>query len=115
MELAVPAPCAFSRRVGALKAHAHFQFCWARLQFRERSYPKITLVDMLPSVLEHDTNGNELVRLSVAAAPDESRVKKPVNFVKKGWGSELWLANGELYCGKIPPLRSGQKVLAALS
>ena len=27
--------------------------------------------------------------------------RKPVNFVKKGWGHELWLVNNDKYCGKI--------------
>jgi len=27
--------------------------------------------------------------------------RKPVNFVKKGWGSETWLVNNDKYCGKI--------------
>ena len=29
-----------------------------------------------------------------------SKVTKPF-FVKKGWGAEYWIANSELYCGKI--------------
>jgi mannose-6-phosphate isomerase-like protein (cupin superfamily) len=41
--------------------------------------------------------------------PAASRVRKPVHFVKKGWGSELWLANGELYCGKILRFDQGKK------
>lgn len=28
-------------------------------------------------------------------------VGNPVNIVKKGWGSEVWIHNDEQYCGKI--------------
>ncbi|MGH7002169.1 MAG: cupin domain-containing protein, partial [Stellaceae bacterium] len=38
-----------------------------------------------------------------------ARIRPPVHFVKKGWGSELWLANGELYCGKILRFDQGKK------
>jgi len=30
-----------------------------------------------------------------------SRARKPVKVVPKEWGREVWIANGELYCGKI--------------
>jgi mannose-6-phosphate isomerase-like protein (cupin superfamily) len=33
----------------------------------------------------------------------------PVNHVPKGWGSELWIANNELYCGKILRFKKGKK------
>lgn len=46
---------------------------------------------------------------SVPTMPAASRIRKPVHFVKKGWGSELWLANGELYCGKILRFERGKK------
>lgn len=31
------------------------------------------------------------------------------NFVKKGWGYEIWVANSPLYCGKILKIESGKK------
>ena len=35
--------------------------------------------------------------------------RQPIHFVRKGWGSELWLANGELYCGKLLRIDTGKK------
>jgi len=29
--------------------------------------------------------------------------------VPKGWGREVWITNGELYCGKILEIRKGRK------
>jgi mannose-6-phosphate isomerase-like protein (cupin superfamily) len=37
------------------------------------------------------------------------RVRGPVNIVPKGWGREVWIANGERYCGKILEIRKGKK------
>jgi len=33
----------------------------------------------------------------------------PNTFVKKGWGSELWIVNNELYCGKVLSFSIGKK------
>src|SRR6266478_4764196 len=30
-----------------------------------------------------------------------SRAREPVKIVPKGWGREIWIANGDLYCGKV--------------
>jgi mannose-6-phosphate isomerase-like protein (cupin superfamily) len=38
-----------------------------------------------------------------------SRVRQPVKIVPKGWGREIWIANGELYCGKILEIRKGKR------
>jgi mannose-6-phosphate isomerase-like protein (cupin superfamily) len=38
-----------------------------------------------------------------------SRVRKPVRIVPKGWGQEIWIANGEHYCGKILEIRKGKR------
>ncbi len=38
-----------------------------------------------------------------------SRVRQPVRIVPKGWGREVWISNGELYCGKILEIRQGRK------
>ncbi len=35
--------------------------------------------------------------------------REPVRIVSKGWGREVWIANGERYCGKILELRKGKK------
>src|SRR5215469_9148083 len=35
--------------------------------------------------------------------------RPPVNIVPKGWGRELWIANGDLYCGKLLEIRKGKK------
>src|SRR6266436_1911891 len=38
-----------------------------------------------------------------------SRARQPVMVVPKGWGREVWIANGDLYCGKILEIRKGKK------
>ncbi len=38
-----------------------------------------------------------------------SRVRKPVHIAPKGWGREVWIANGDLYCGKILEIRQGKR------
>ncbi len=38
-----------------------------------------------------------------------NRVRKPVRVVPKGWGQEVWIANGERYCGKILEIRKGKR------
>ena len=37
------------------------------------------------------------------------RARQPVQIVPKGWGREVWIANGELYCGKILEIRKGKR------
>ena len=37
------------------------------------------------------------------------RVRAPVHIVPKGWGREVWIANGERYCGKILEIHKGKK------
>jgi mannose-6-phosphate isomerase-like protein (cupin superfamily) len=37
------------------------------------------------------------------------RGREPVQIVPKGWGREVWIANGERYCGKILEIRKGKK------
>ena len=39
-----------------------------------------------------------------------SRVREPVRIVPKGWGREVWIANGDLYCGKILEITKGKKL-----
>ncbi len=38
-----------------------------------------------------------------------SRARQPVRIVPKGWGSEVWIANGDLYCGKILEINKGKR------
>jgi mannose-6-phosphate isomerase-like protein (cupin superfamily) len=38
-----------------------------------------------------------------------SRARQPVRIVSKGWGRELWIANGPLYCGKILEINQGKR------
>jgi quercetin dioxygenase-like cupin family protein len=35
--------------------------------------------------------------------------RKPVSFVEKGWGGEVWFANNELYCGKLLRFEKGKR------
>jgi mannose-6-phosphate isomerase-like protein (cupin superfamily) len=37
------------------------------------------------------------------------RGRQPVRIVPKGWGREIWIANGPLYCGKILEIRRGKR------
>lgn len=46
---------------------------------------------------------------SRSSKPGPSRARAAVNLVKKTWGSELWIANNELYCGKILRFDKGKK------
>jgi mannose-6-phosphate isomerase-like protein (cupin superfamily) len=39
-----------------------------------------------------------------------SRVREPVRIVPKGWGREVWVANGDLYCGKILEINKGKRL-----
>ena len=32
-----------------------------------------------------------------------------MRIVPKGWGREVWIANGDLYCGKILEIRKGKR------
>jgi mannose-6-phosphate isomerase-like protein (cupin superfamily) len=38
-----------------------------------------------------------------------SRARQPVRIVPKGWGREVWIANNELYCGKILEIKKGKR------
>jgi len=37
-----------------------------------------------------------------------ARARQPVRIVQKGWGREVWIANSELYCGKILEIDKGK-------
>jgi len=39
----------------------------------------------------------------------KSRIRQPVHIEPKGWGREVWLANNELYCGKILEISKGKR------
>ena len=66
-------------------------------------------LDRLKDMLEQETKTNGWRAIRFTRRTALSRARKPVHFVKKGWGSELWLANGELYCGKILRFDQGKK------
>jgi D-lyxose ketol-isomerase len=38
-----------------------------------------------------------------------THAREPIRIVDKGWRREIWIANGELYCGKILEIRKGNK------
>jgi mannose-6-phosphate isomerase-like protein (cupin superfamily) len=54
------------------------------------------------------TNGHLDKSRSRNSKPAPSRARAAVNFVEKSWGSELWIANNELYCGKILRFEKGK-------
>ena len=37
------------------------------------------------------------------------RMRGPVHIEPKGWGREIWIANNELYCGKILEIHKGKR------
>jgi mannose-6-phosphate isomerase-like protein (cupin superfamily) len=37
------------------------------------------------------------------------RMRAPINVVKKGWGREIWIANGTRYCGKVLEINRGKR------
>ena len=37
------------------------------------------------------------------------RSRQPVRVVPKGWGREVWIANNDLYCGKILEINKGKR------
>jgi mannose-6-phosphate isomerase-like protein (cupin superfamily) len=39
----------------------------------------------------------------------DTRIRQPVHIEPKGWGREVWLANNELYCGKILEINKGKR------
>jgi mannose-6-phosphate isomerase-like protein (cupin superfamily) len=55
------------------------------------------------------TNGQLAKRSPRGSRPSRSRARQAVNFVEKTWGSEEWIANNDLYCGKILRFRKGSK------
>jgi mannose-6-phosphate isomerase-like protein (cupin superfamily) len=38
-----------------------------------------------------------------------SRARQPIRIVPKGWGREIWIVNGPLYCGKILEIKEGKR------
>jgi len=52
------------------------------------------------SKLEHEGTTDE---------PSPSRIRQPVRIVPKGWGREVWIVNGPLYCGKILEINRGKR------
>jgi mannose-6-phosphate isomerase-like protein (cupin superfamily) len=38
-----------------------------------------------------------------------NRARRPVKIVPKGWGREIWIVNGDLYCGKILEIQKGKR------
>jgi mannose-6-phosphate isomerase-like protein (cupin superfamily) len=38
-----------------------------------------------------------------------NRPRKAIRMVPKGWGREVWIVNGDLYCGKILEIGKGKR------
>ena len=47
--------------------------------------------------------------ISVSKATAINRARKPIRVVPKGWGREIWIVNGDLYCGKILEIDRGKR------
>src|SRR5271154_4872833 len=56
--------------------------------------------------INHHCSNPELAK---GGNPLMTRIRKPVHIVTKGWGREVWIANGELYCGKILEINKGKR------
>lgn len=41
---------------------------------------------------------------------NQNDLKGAINYVKKGWGFELWIANCKEYCGKLLFMEKGKKM-----
>ncbi len=56
-------------------------------------------------------NQNGRDAASTRRMPGETmkRSRPPVNIVPKGWGREVWIANNDLYCGKILEIKKGRR------
>ena len=54
-------------------------------------------------------NGHLAKNGSRDSKPARSRARTPINLVKKSWGSEVWVANNELYCGKLLRFEEGRR------
>jgi len=53
-------------------------------------------------------DGHLTKRGSRISRPGRSRARKAENFVAKVWGSEEWIVNNDLYCGKILRFEKGK-------
>ncbi|HZP44117.1 MAG TPA: cupin domain-containing protein [Candidatus Binataceae bacterium] len=56
-----------------------------------------------------ESNGDKPLHTRLRSKTVATKARGPVNHVKKGWGSEVWIANGPLYCGKILNLKRGKR------
>lgn len=61
------------------------------------------------AMLANETAAEVIKRLQFKLVSAKDHARKPVHFVPKGWGSELWLVNDDLYCGKILRFNKGKK------
>jgi mannose-6-phosphate isomerase-like protein (cupin superfamily) len=52
---------------------------------------------------------SERSETGASGQPATSRGRPPVRFVPKGWGREVWIVNGPLYCGKILEIDQGKR------
>jgi mannose-6-phosphate isomerase-like protein (cupin superfamily) len=57
-----------------------------------------------------------LLELTWSGIPDAgdtrekmNRPRQPVHIEPKGWGREVWIANNDLYCGKILEIQRGKR------
>lgn len=46
---------------------------------------------------------------NVSRTTTTNRARKPIRVVPKGWGREVWIVNGGLYCGKILEIDKGKR------
>jgi mannose-6-phosphate isomerase-like protein (cupin superfamily) len=46
---------------------------------------------------------------SISENPMVAYLRKPVHIEPKGWGREIWIANNQLYCGKLLEIRKGKR------
>jgi mannose-6-phosphate isomerase-like protein (cupin superfamily) len=66
-------------------------------------------VAKLGRVLTQETDPKPAKRHGPKPQSPKRRARDPVNVVSKGWGGEVWIANNELYCGKILRFEKGKR------
>jgi mannose-6-phosphate isomerase-like protein (cupin superfamily) len=64
---------------------------WVETSARQRHWPKVK-----SEAKRRRTN-------------DVNRKRGPLHIEPKGWGREMWIANNDLYCGKILEIRKGKR------
>jgi mannose-6-phosphate isomerase-like protein (cupin superfamily) len=72
-------------------------------------WPEIRTLCYYRAMRASESTPAKPIRNSIKIRSVASRARGAVNFVKKGWGSELWIANNSQYCGKLLRINKGKR------